>query len=346
MVNAAISLRFTKDWSFLAARLMKKLLLLFVLFSFFVISFFGQSVDELLNLTEEISNLDYASSLSSISGITDFSGSLDGMFSIPKSVGATATVTLEISKSLQMMASISNERTSMYFNFDPSKYDQNSSSILFDHIKSETKLKMEVVNLFFDAMLNERKISQLSSEGTSLKNEVEVSLASSKYTYDLDTINTLLKANIKALDFPALNVPDIPKKYIPYLNMKSKGSASDLSFGLGVDFSTQLEFKASLGYEWKPRTEKKSENILGVEKARYFNDMQVLSKFVKKYDDEISRLFKTYSKIYGDYLDGKASIKDVKSISAKISSLGYERDLYCIRLWEEWYFYKVLGERL
>lgn len=324
---------------------MKKLLLLFGFFSFFVMSFFGQSVDELLNLAEEVSNLDYANSLSSISGITDFSGNLDGIISVPKSVGATATITLEISKSFQMMTSISNEKASMYFSFDPSKYARTSSSILFDHIASKIKLKMEVINLFFDAMLNERKINQLSSEGTSLKNEAEVSLASSKYAYDLDMINTLLKSNIKALDFPTLNVPNIPKKYIPYRSMKSRRSALDFSFGLGVDFSTQLEFKASLGCKWKPENEKKNEDILGVEKAKYFNDMQVLSKFVKKYDDEISKLFKIYSKVYGNYLNGRASLKDVKSISAKISSLGYERDLYCIRLWEEWYSYKVLGER-
>ncbi len=325
---------------------MRKILLLAGILSFFVMFCFGQSIDELLNLAEEVSNLDYANSLSSISGITGFNGNLDGVISVPNSLGATATITLEISKSLQMMASISNERTSVYFNFDPSKYDQISNSILFNHLESKTKLKMEIVNLFFDAMLNERKINQLSSEGTSLRNETEVSLANSKYAYDLDMINTLLKTDIKVLDFPTLNVPDIPKEYIPYRSMKSQNNASDFSFGLGVDFSTRLEFKASLGYEWKPKIDKKDEDILGVEKARYFNDMRVLSKFVKRYDDEISKLFKTYSKVYGDYLDGKASTKDVQSISAKISSLGYERDTYCIRLLEEWYSYKVLGGKL
>ncbi len=325
---------------------MRKILLLSGILSLFVMFCFGQSIDELLSLAEEVSNLDYANSLSSISGITDFNGNLEGMISVPNSLGATATITLEISKSLQMRASISNEKTSVYFDFDPSKYDQISKSILFDHLENKTKIKMEVVNLFFDAMLNERKINQLSSEGTSLRNETEVSLSNSKYAYDLDMINTLLKTDIKVLDFPPLNAPNVPNEYTSYRSMKSRNSASNFSFGLGVDFSTQLEFKASLGYEWKPRVYKKNEDILGVEKAKYFNDMQVLSKFVKRYDDEISKLFKTYSKVYGNYLDGKVSIKDVQSISAKISSLGYERDTYCIRLLEEWYSYKVLGGKL
>ncbi len=325
---------------------MRNLLLIFGIFSFFVAVLFGQGVNELLNLAEEVSNLNYANSLSHITGVTGFSGELNGMLSISNLPGATATMTLEISKSLQVKASLSNEKTSIYLNFDPSAYEGISNSILFDHLESKIKLKMEIVNLFFDAMLNERKINQLSSEGTSLMDETEVSLSKSKYAYDVDMIDTLLNMNIKTLDFPPLNVPNIPNEYTPYHAIKSRNSASNFSFGLGVDFSTQLEFKASLGYEWRPKIKEKSEDLLGVAKARYFNDMRILSKFVRMYDKKISDLFKTYSKAYGDYLSGKVSIKEAQAISKNISSLGYERDLYCIRLLKEWYSYKVLGGRL
>ncbi len=309
--------------------------------------FFGQTIDELLSLVNNISNIDYAQSLSTVSGISGWSVDLGGSLLLPTSLAGTATTKIEVSKSLKIGVNLSNEKIRLFATFDPFAYQRASNNILYEHINKKIKLKIKIIDLFFDAYRNARTISQLSSEATSLKNETETYLLKSRYTYDVQMINTLLGIQISNLKFPTLEIPKIPENYTPITFPKPQIEDSDFSINGSMDFSNsskQLEFKVSLNYDWSPKIKKESRNLLDIEKRRYFRDIHILSKSVKAYDNELSKLFKLYSKVYSDYLAGKRTIDEVKNVSNQISSLGYERDMYCIKLIEEFYLYRAIGD--
>ena len=326
---------------------MKKTIIFSGIIVLFAVIFFGQTIGELLSLVNNVSNIDYAQSLSAISGINYWSVDLGGSLSFPPSLAGTATTEIEVSKSLKVGINLSNDEMGIFATFDPFAYQQASDKILYEHINEKIKLKMKIIDLFFDAYRSDRTVDQLSSESSSLKNETEIYLLKSKYTYDLQMINTLLGIRISKLKFPTLEIPKIPENYTPSNFQKPQNNDSNFSINGYMGFlnqSKQMDFKVSLNYDWSPKVKTKAKNFFDVEKRRYFRDIHILSGFVKAYDGKLSELFKLYSKVYSDYLTGKCSLEKVKNVSSQISSLGYERDMYCIKLLEEFYLYKAIGD--
>lgn len=326
---------------------MKKTIIFSGMIVFFFAVFWGQTIDELLSLANNVSNINYAQSLSAVSGISGWGINLGGTLSLPPSLAGTVTTKIEVSKSLKIGINLSNEEISLFATFDPLAYQRISNDILYKHINKKIRLKMKIIDLFFDAYRSARTINQLSSEATSLKNETEIYLLKSKYTYDVQMINALLGTQISSLKFPTLEIPKIPENYVPNILPKPQNENSNFSISGSMSFlnsSKQLEFKVSLNYDWIPKIEKESANLLDVEKRYYFRDIHILSESVKAYDNKLSKLFKLYSKVYSNYLAGKCTIEEVKNVSSQISSLGYERDMYCIKLIEEFYLYKSIGD--
>ena len=325
---------------------MRKTIVLVGMIVFFFVIPFGQTIDELLSLANNISNLKYVQSLSAITGISGWRTDLGGSLSLPLSISGTATAEMTISQSLKFGMKVSNNEVGFFATFEPFAYQRAVNKILYDHLNEKTKLKIKIIELFFNAFQDSRTITQLSSDGTSLKNETEIELLKSKYTYDIQMINAILGTQISALTFPALNIPKIPKRYTPVFLPKLQSNNSNFSLGGSVDFMSQtkhLKFGISLNYSWNSPIKKESKSFLNVVREKYFRDIHILSQSVRIYDNELSKLFDLYSKIYGEYLNGKNSLKDVKDISKQISSLGYERDMYCIKLIEEFYLYKAIG---
>ncbi|WP_456399142.1 hypothetical protein [Mesoaciditoga sp.] len=310
----------------------------------------AQSIEELLNLANEISNLDYADSLSSLSGITSFD--LDGegksVISSPITFCASTTFKVELSKALLFNTSLSNNGLKISLSFTPSRYEKLSNEILETHMNEKMKLQNKVINLFFDAMKKKRNITQITSEGSSIQNQAEIALNMSAYNYDLEALSALLKTNVKDLKFPKLNVPPIPKDYIPYTTKKFSKSDSSFTVGMNADFSKNTTLGISLGYAWNPSFQENAltskEELLNAQKEMYFRDIHILASVVKAYDERLAQLFNDYSNTYGKYLNGNATKTEVKKISEEISKLGYQRDLYCIELLREWYLYTYFGE--
>ncbi|WP_036223726.1 hypothetical protein [Mesoaciditoga lauensis] len=324
--------------------------LLIVLFTIFGTSLWAQSLDELLNLANDVTNLNYAKSLSSLSGITktNMEGESGLTFSSTPTINGSATFDIEFSKSVELAAVLSNNGLEISLKFNPTEYDELSNEMFVDHMSEKMKLKSKVISLFFDAMLRQRNVIQLSSESSSLQNQAKITLEMSAYDYDLETLGSLLSIKLVKLDFPKLNIPKIPETYVPYSPANSKGNDSDLSFGIKADFSNTLNLGAFFNYSWNPKVQNDNSNyenkLLEAQKRRYFRDIHVLSKIVEAYDKHIAGLFELYSNKYGEYLNGKATKKEVDEVSNQISLTGYERDLYCIRLLKEWYLYTYFGD--
>ena len=326
---------------------MKKTIVLIGMIVFFFVIPFGQTIDELLSLVNNISDLKYAQSLSAITGISGWGTDLGGTLSLPFSISGAATAEMTISQSLKLGMKVSNNEVGFFATFDPFAYQRAANKILYDHLNEKIKLKIKIIELFFNAFQDSRTITQLSSNGTSLKNETEIELLKSKYTYDVQMINAILGTQISALTFPTLDIPKIPKRYTPVFLPKPQSNNSNFSLGTSVDFMSQtkqLKLGISLNYSWNSTINKEAKSFLNVAREKYFRDIHILSQSVRIYDNELSKLFDLYSKIYGEYLNGKSSIEDVKNISERISSLGYERDMYCIKLIEEFYLYKAIGD--
>jgi hypothetical protein len=321
-----------------------------ILFAIFLTPLWAQSLEELLNRANEISNLNYARSLSSLSGITnvDMQGKGGVVLSTAPTFVGTGTMSVEISKSLSFNTTLSNNGVNVSLKFEPFKYEELSNEFLKEHLSKKIKLKFKVIDLFFDAMKRQRKINQLTSESTALQNQAEIALETSAYDYDVEALNTLLKTKIGKLEFPKLNVPKLPERYTPYRSLKNSKRDSTLSLGVDADFSTDMKLEAFLNYSWNPTDSNSKDNtdedLLDVQKRKYFRDIHILSSIVEAYDKHLSKLFEKYSDIYGKYLDGKATSNEVNDISRQISITGYSRDIYCIQLLKEWYFYTYFGE--
>ncbi len=310
----------------------------------------AQSIEELLDMANEISNLNYANSLSSLSGITSFNLNGEGksVISSPITFCASTTFNVELSKALSFNTSLSNDGLNISLKFTPSRYEELSNEILETHMNEKMKLQNKVINLFFDAMKKKRNITQLTSEGSSIKNQAEIALNMSAYTYDLDALSALLKTDVKDLKFPKLNVPTIPKDYVPYTTGKYSKKNSSFTIGMDTDFSKSMSFGISFEYAWNSSFQRddltSSEDLLNAQKEMYFRNIHVLASVVKAYDERLSKLFNDYSTTYGKYLNGNATKNEIKKISEEISKLGYQRDLYCIELLREWYLYTYFGE--
>jgi len=312
----------------------------------------AQSIEELLDLANEVSNLSYADALSNLVGVSGISvnGESDLTLSTSPTLTGVATLDVELSKSLHLTATLSGEDFGVALKFKPFEYESVSDEILLKHMSDKVKLKTEVIDLFFDAMLKKREINQLSSQSTSLQNQSEIALDTSAYDYDVEVLGKLLSVHLKELDFPKLNIPKIPQKYVPYAFQSITRNEPNLSIGIKAEYSKNLSLEAFLSYSWnsdvtlKSQSENVESELLNTKKEMYFRNIHILSTIVKAYDKRISKMFEDYSQTYGEYLNGKASKSKVESISHQISLLGYERDLYCIKLLKTWYLYTYFGE--
>ncbi|MGC8544771.1 hypothetical protein [Athalassotoga sp.] len=310
----------------------------------------GQTIEDLLKLADNISSINYVNNISSLAGITSFGiyGSAGSMTigSNPLSYIATGVVSVGIYKNLNLNVGISsNSEISISAIFDPNSYQRSQSAFLYQYISDRNKLRMDVINYFFDAMKMKTMINYESDQSTSLQNQTNVALMKSEYAYDLNMINALLNINIDNFSFPALNVPNIPKTFTPYYQYTQPSQNSDLSFGINGSMlqNQSSSFSISVQYSWNQTSQQTVQNVENVQKKKYFDDMNILANFVNLYDSKLNGLLKTYSTVYGNYLQGKATSADVKSISNDISQYGYERDMFCIELLREYYLYEILN---
>ncbi len=311
----------------------------------------GQTIEDLLKLADNISSINYVNEISSLSGITSFGlyGSA-GAVKIgpnPLSYVATGIVSVGIYKNLEVNLGISsNSALSISAIFDPNAYQRSQSEFLYQYINDRNKLKIDVINYFFDAMKMSRMINYESAQSTSLENQANVALMKSQYAYDLNMINALLNLKMTNLSFPPLNVPDIPTTFTPYYQYAKPSQNSDLSFGLNGSIlqNQNANFSISVQYSWNQSPQQTIQNVENVQKKKYFDDMNILANVVHLYDSKINSLLSTYSNVYGNYLQGKATYAQVQSVSNDISKYGYERDMFCIELLRDYYLYGVFNQ--
>lgn len=329
---------------------MKNILLILMVSIALATMALGQTIEDLLKLADNISSINYVNNISSLSGITSFglygaAGAIT-IGSNPLSYVATGVLSVGIYKNLEVNVGITSaSELSISAIFDPNAYQRSQSTFLYKYIGERNKLKIDVINYFFDAMKMMKMVNYESTQSTSLQNQANVALMKSQYTYDLNMINVLLNLNMKNLSFPALNVPEIPKTFTPYYQYAEPSQNSDLSFGLnGSIFQNQnASFSISVQYSWNQTSQQIVQNVENVQKKKYFDDMSILANIVNLYDSKINGLLKTYSIVYGNYLQGKATSGDVQNVSNEISKYGYERDMFCIELLKDYYLYGVFN---
>ncbi len=328
---------------------MKKFLFALIFLSLGIIAF-GQTIEDLLKLADNISSINYVNEISSLSGVTSF-GLYGAAGSVtigpnPISYVATGIVSVGIYKNLEVNLGISsNSALSISAIFDPNAYQRSQSEFLYQYINDKNKLKIDVINYFFDAMKMMTMINYESTQSTSLQNQANVSLMKSQYAYDLNMVNALLNLKMNNFSFPALNVPDIPTTFTPYYQYAEPSQNSDLSFGLNGSIlqNQSATFSISVQYSWNQSSQQIVQNVENVQKKNYFDDMNILANVVHLYDSKINGLLKTYSNVYGNYLQGKTTSADVQNISNDISKYGYERDMFCIELLKDYYLYEILS---
>ncbi len=329
---------------------MRKILIILILASF-SLTIMGQTLDDLLKIADNISTLKYANEISSISGITSFDVSgyggmtFSSSLTLFNSANATGVVSLQIFKNLGVGFGLSKNGLTLLATFEPYLYQSNADQFLANYLSDHVKLKMDVINLFFDAMNVSRTINYMSKDATDLKTQTDIALLKNQYIYDVGMIETLLSVKIQKLDFPPLNVPsNLPSSYTSYQQFTVRPQNSDLVFGSEVNLFKNPSISLSFSYSWNQNVTQPQLNMLDVQKQKYFNDIQILSRAVKIYDSKLSNLLDTYSTTYGNYLQGKSTATDVKRISDEISNTGYERDLFCIELLKEYYLYEAITE--
>jgi len=329
---------------------LKKISFVLIALSLGITMAFGQTIEDLLKLADNISSINYVNDISSLSGVTSFgiygsAGSV-AIGSNPISYVATGIVSVGIYKNLKVNVGISSDNElSISAIFDPNSYQRSQSAFLYRYISNKIKLKIDVINYFFDAMKMITMTNYESAQSTSLQNQANVALMKSQYAYDLNMVNVLLNINMGNFSFPALNVPEIPKTFTPYYQYNEPSQNSDLSFGLNGSIlqNQNASLSFSVQYSWDQTSQRTVQNVENVQKKKYFDDMSILSNVVRLYDSKINGLLKTYSTVYGNYLQGKTTYTDVKSISNDISRYGYERDMFCIELLRDYYLYEVLS---
>lgn len=313
-------------------------------------AFGEQTIDDLIKIADNTSMLTYVNDISSLSGVTSFgiygAAGANTIGTNPLSYTATGIVSLGMYKNLNLSVGIAtNKEISISAIFDPNSYQKDQTKALYRYLNDKIKLKMDIVDYFFDAMKMMTIINHESAQSTSLETQTNVALMKSQYSYDLDMINTLLSLHMNNLSFPPLNIPNIPTSFAPYVQYAMPSQNSDLYFGLNGSMlqNQNASFSISVQYLWNQRTEKIETNVENVQKKKYFDDMNVLAHYVKLYDTQLNDLLKRYSTLYGNYLQGKASASSVENISNEISKYGYERDMFCIELLREYYLYEVLN---
>ncbi|BBJ28601.1 hypothetical protein [Athalassotoga saccharophila] len=309
----------------------------------------GQSIDDLLKIADNISSINYVRDISSFSGITSFglSGIAGGSaINSGMSYSATGIVSIGIYKNLNLNIGISsNNALFASLIFDPTLYQKSEEKAFASYQNERLNLKMDVINYFFDAMKMNTMINYQTGKSTSLQNLANVDLMRSQYTYDLRMLGALLNITVDKLSFPPLSVPQIPSNFTPYNKYTLQSQNTDLYFTLNgsIEQNQSANFSISLNYAWNKPSNSVSQNLENIKKQKYFDDIHILASYVKMYDAQINSLLQSYSTIYGNYLAGKASAKDVNSISDKINQYGYERDLLCIELLREYYLYEVMN---
>jgi hypothetical protein len=324
----------------------KKLLILSVL-TILPVMLFSETISDLMTVADNVSASQYVNNISSLSGITAGSvyGSGGMIFgSLSPSLAATGSVSIQMFKNLDIGFGVSTNQITISATFDPSAYQQQEYVALSEYLSYKVKLKMDVINFFFDAMKVSSTIKYLSGQSTSLKTQTDVALLKAQYIYDMDMVEVLLNTKIKNFDFPPLNVPTLPGTYTQYQQFEVPQQNSDLSFGTLMALSKNPSISLSFTYSWNQQPANNQPDLLDVQKSKYFNDMQILAQSVKSYDNQISALFNEYSSTYSNYLQGKSSISEVNKISKQISDLGYERDQFCIELLREYYLYEAISK--
>lgn len=309
----------------------------------------AQSIDDLLKIADNVSAINYVKDISSFSGITSFGLSgLVGGANVGNVLSYTATglINVGIYKNLNVNFGISSNNTlfaSMIF--DPTLYQKANEKSLYDYQNNKLKLKMDIINYFFDALKMDTMINYQTGKSTALQSLANIELMKSQYAYDLKMISALLNIKVEKLSFPPLSVPPIPSTFTPYDQYVNQPQNTDLYFELSgsIDQNKSANFSFSVNYSWGKQPNQVSTNIEDIQKQKYFDDMHILASYVKLYDAQINNLLSAYSKTYGNYLAGRASAKDVQSISAQISEYGYERDLLCVELLREYYLYEVMS---
>lgn len=312
---------------------------------------FGQQmIGDLLKLADNISMMSYVNDISALSGVTSFgiysAAGANTIGTNPLSYTATGIVSVGIYKNLNLNFGIAtNKEISVSAIFDPNSYQNAQTKALYRYLNDKTKLKMDIVNYFFDAMKMRTMINYESGQSTALETQTNVALMKSQYSYDLNMINTFLNLNMKNLSFPPLDIPNIPTSFTPYTQPVMPSQNSDLYFGLNGSIlqNQNASFSISVQYSWDQTSKQMIVNVENVQKQKYFDDMNILANYVKLYDIKLNDLLKVYSTLYGNYLQGKVSASDVKSASNEISKYGYERDMFCIALLREYYLYEVLN---
>ncbi len=323
---------------------MKKFFILCVLFAVSV-PLVAQNIKEIIQMADNVALLNYTHAMAQNFGVTAADFSAKANVILGSDLSGNATAMMEFSKSLEIQAAISKNEFGITLSFDPFSYTDSTEKLVREEMSSKMKIRREVIDVFFDAMKISRELEYLSHYATSLSAQAKIALLKVGYSYDLNLLSVLVGEKIKRLEFPDLNVPKIPGEFSPHVLSRDTNRNYDVRFQISANFSRTLTLGVGIKYSWSPKSEPYYvPNVLNVEKERLYMDLKVLANVVKEYDKRIAALFKKYSQIYGDYLNGQSTKKEVDNISNEIAQTGYVRDIYCIKLLKTWYLYTYFGE--